>query len=165
MKKKGMFSQGDRPVAKLNITSLMDALTIILIFLLVNYSDQPEERELPKFVSLPKITGDIDTQKTNPMLVSIGPKQLTIGKDFSIEYQDIEKEIESINSKVSAYLESVSKKPDSNAQLEKGAENIAKKVTVNADKKIRFEVLSQLIATLSDNGFGSIDFINLSEKD
>jgi biopolymer transport protein ExbD len=165
MKKKSLFLQQERSAPKLNITSLMDVLTIILIFLLVNYSDQPEERDLPKFISLPKITGEIDTQKTNPVSISIGLNKISIGKDFQFEYQNIDKDIEIIKNKLETYLKSLDQKsPEGKTVKDASLSTKAKKVTVYADKKIRFEILSQIIATFSDNGYGTIDFINLTQQ-
>lgn len=42
----------------LNITSLMDVLTILLIFLLVNFSTQEQEVDPPKDIELPQSTSE-----------------------------------------------------------------------------------------------------------
>ena len=56
---------------KLQITSMMDMFTIILIFLLFSFSNKPETMSLHKDMKLPKSSADLD-YKENINLVSLG---------------------------------------------------------------------------------------------
>ncbi len=50
----GRRSRKSAPLPKLQITSMMDMFTIIMIFLLVSYSSKPETMQLDKSIELPK---------------------------------------------------------------------------------------------------------------
>lgn len=64
----------------LGLTSLMDVLTILLIFLLVNYSDQFDD--IPNFVSLPLAQTALGTIKeaTSGTTIAVGQDRIVIGK-------------------------------------------------------------------------------------
>ena len=104
----GKFSREKKKPEKLNITSLMDALTIILIFLLVNYSDVNEEKDLPKFIELPKVESKIAKSEFG-IVVVIGEDKIKVGKDKIIGYSSFESEQESILSEVKNELEVLKK--------------------------------------------------------
>ncbi|MEZ4752586.1 MAG: biopolymer transporter ExbD [Bdellovibrionota bacterium] len=63
----------------LGLTSLMDVLTILLIFLLVNYSDQFDD--IPNFVSLPLAQTALGTIKesTQGTTITVGQDRIVIG--------------------------------------------------------------------------------------
>jgi len=64
-------------IPKLQITSMMDMFTIILIFLLFSFSDNPEKRTIEKGMILPKSTSQIDCN--NNITVSLSSNSLKIG--------------------------------------------------------------------------------------
>ncbi len=51
-------TQGERGMPSLNITSLMDVMTIILIFLLFSFSSQDQNLRLEKNLNLPRSTSE-----------------------------------------------------------------------------------------------------------
>jgi len=55
---------------KLNITSMMDMFTIILIFLLFSFSSKPEITGLEKNMELPQSTAKTDLQETIKLILS-----------------------------------------------------------------------------------------------
>ena len=55
---------------KLNITSMMDMFTIILIFLLFSFSSEPELAGLDKDMQLPQSTSKTDFQDTIKLVLS-----------------------------------------------------------------------------------------------
>jgi biopolymer transport protein ExbD len=55
---------------KLNITSMMDMFTIILIFLLFSFSSKPELSGLDKTMELPQSTAKTDYQETIKLILS-----------------------------------------------------------------------------------------------
>jgi biopolymer transport protein ExbD len=64
---------------KLQITSMMDMLTIILIFLLFSFSDTPETLTLDKDLQLPTSTARLDYKDTIKMVLS--QKNLKLGDE------------------------------------------------------------------------------------
>ena len=55
---------------KLMITSMMDMFTIILIFLLFQFSEKPETIHLMKDIELPKSTAKMDHQETIKLVLT-----------------------------------------------------------------------------------------------
>ena len=64
-------------IPKLQITSMMDMFTIILIFLLFSFSDNPEKLHIEKGIILPKSTSQIDCNKN--ITVSLSSNSLKVG--------------------------------------------------------------------------------------
>lgn len=62
---------------KLQITSMMDMFTIILIFLLFSYSENPENVKLDKGMELPSSTAQLDYNDKIKLIVS--QKNLKLG--------------------------------------------------------------------------------------
>ena len=58
------------PVPKLIITPMMDMFTIIVIFLLFSFSDNPNEISLEKDMQLPKSISDVNYSDSIQLLVS-----------------------------------------------------------------------------------------------
>jgi len=63
-------------IPKLQITSMMDMFTIILIFLLFSFSDNPEKLHIEKGMVLPKSTSQLDCTKN--ITVSISSSSLKV---------------------------------------------------------------------------------------
>lgn len=165
--KKSLFNHKKKKAPKLNITSLMDALTIILIFLLVNYSDNPEERDLPKFISLPQINGAPDISKTAPLLVVIGKNQLSLGKELNIDYKDFDSSYSNIEEQLVAKIEKIKNEkatekriPATEGTVDPTKEEILK-VALQADKEITYEQISKVIKIFSSHGYNDFDFMAL----
>ncbi|ETR65837.1 MAG: adventurous gliding motility protein S, partial [Candidatus Magnetoglobus multicellularis str. Araruama] len=64
-------------IPKLQITSMMDMFTIILIFLLFSFSDNPEKLQIDKGTTLPKSTSQVDCEKN--ITVSLSSTSLKVG--------------------------------------------------------------------------------------
>jgi biopolymer transport protein ExbD len=71
------FQRTSFVIPKLQITSMMDMFTIILIFLLFSFSDKPEKLNIDKGMILPKSTSQIDCNKN--ITVSLSAKSLKVG--------------------------------------------------------------------------------------
>jgi len=63
-------------IPKLQITSMMDMFTIILIFLLFSFSDNPEKLHMDKDLKLPKSSSKVDCEKN--ITVTLSSKSLKI---------------------------------------------------------------------------------------
>jgi biopolymer transport protein ExbD len=155
--------RGKRGPEKLNITSLMDALTIILIFLLVNYSEVTEDGELPNFIELPTLSGKIDKQTKINILVVIGQNQIRVGKDRDIRFRDYLGEEDSILERVKKELENEKKMKDVDRKLaSEGAEGKKEhlaKVSIQADKSVPYYMIDGIVRTSTELGMNFFDLI------
>ncbi len=155
-KNKNMFTAaGKRPGQKLNITSLMDVLTIILIFLLVNYSSVVEEINLPESITLPKIpiktVGD-----------AVEGITLIIDKDRWI----IDDRQFLFNSFTTQQNEIMEKSSEALTQIKKLNEANGKRTNVIlfADKDIPYKMIDSAVLMTAGAGITSIDFIAMRQE-
>ena len=145
----GKFTgRGRKKPEKLNITSLMDALTIILIFLLVNYSDVSEEKEIPSFIELPKIEGKAATASFGLTLV-IGQDQIKVGKGDPIRFSDSDRQKDSILLEVKEQLEEM-KKEKLERNIAGGEKDKKIKLTVQADRATPYKYIDEIIRGASE---------------
>jgi biopolymer transport protein ExbD len=160
--------RGSRKAEKLNITSLMDALTIILIFLLVNYSEVTEDSELPNFIDLPTLSGKVDKQTKINILVVIGENKIRIGKDRDINFSNFKQQEESIMERVKKELENAKKEKDLDRKLaetkEGGKKEHLAKISIQADKKVPYYMIDAVVRASSELGMNFFDLITKKKQ-
>ena len=66
----GRFRYKRPPEPKLQLTSMMDMFTIIMIFLLVSFSAKPDTFQLDRNIELPKSTAKMDYTKSVQLVLS-----------------------------------------------------------------------------------------------
>ncbi len=148
---------------KLNITSLMDALTIILIFLLVNYSEVNEEKEIPDFIELPKIEGKAKEASFGITLV-IGQDKIKIGKEQVVNFSNFEAEKEQILVQIKDELAILQKDHlDRNIAANKKDDKI--KLTVQADKDVPYLYIDEIIRGASELSLNYVDFVSMNKEE
>jgi hypothetical protein len=72
----GRFRYKRPPEPKLQLTSMMDMFTIIMIFLLVSFSTKPDTFQLDRNIELPKSTAKMDYTKSVQLVLSKDKLQL-----------------------------------------------------------------------------------------
>jgi len=159
--------------AELNITSMMDMMTIILVFLLKSYSTQDISVAPSEDLELP-----VSTVKKNPeMAVNLIVSKKNIVVDgvpvLSLEKVDDEdnpgqKKIQVPEDQrngqlIDALLDELSKKADTakNIGQQSGSDEHAFKgrLLIQCDKKLPFEVLRQVMYTAGQAQFSEFKFI------
>ena len=159
--------------AELNITSMMDMMTIILVFLLKSYSTQDISVAPSEDLELP-----VSTVKKNPeMAVNLIVSKKNIVVDgvpvLSLEKVDDEDnpgqkklqvpEDQRNGQLIDALLDELSKKADTakNIGQQSGSEEHAFKgrLLIQCDKKLPFEVLRQVMYTAEQAQFSEFKFI------
>ncbi len=159
----GKFSgRGRKKPEKLNITSLMDALTIILIFLLVNYSEVNEEKEIPSFIELPTVEGKA-AQSSFGITMVIGESQIKVGKGEIINFSNFDGEREQILVQVKEELEDLRKEHlDRNIASNKKDDKI--KLTIQADKDVPYLYIDEIIRGASELSLNYVDFVSMNKE-
>ncbi len=160
MPEKFNFSNSRKPPkASLNITSLMDVLTIILIFLLVNYSDVVEDADLPSFIDLPKIQtsqSQDDQTKNQAIILALGMREIKINDEL-IQFSSFTKEKDSILEKTSQILTKIKEKE------EKEGRTVG--ISLQATKEIEYETIDEILIAAAAAGITKFDFIALREQE
>lgn len=134
-----------RLAASLMLTSLVDAFSILMIFLLMNFSTTDEFIFLNKDTQLPEASQIWELEKNT--VIRIENEKLYIGEDELTETTLIERLIEVRK----AWAESTKDTPD--AQLPG--------VTIQADKKVEYEFLNKVVLASNHAGFSDIHFVVL----
>ena len=146
---------------KLMITSMMDMFTIILIFLLFQFSEKPETIHMMKDIELPKSTAKMDHTETiqlvltqnslhiNDNLIARVKKGRVIGLDpqnpkASVLYQRLEKQF---------------------AQTVKTSDETKPKdhILLLCDKRHSFKTINDIVKTAALAGYPNFQFAVLKE--
>jgi len=169
-KKKQSFSASAKrsQSASVQLTSLMDALTIILIFLLTNYSEQPEENDLPQFIKLPLTVGaNVIAQKID-FPVIIGTNKVQIAKDHVITFSDFEQESDRIMEEYKTALKEVKEKLEKERGIASDTSNLSDEgqkkkdqihVYIQADKGIPYKVIDKFLINSAEAGLNFFNFV------
>jgi biopolymer transport protein ExbD len=155
---RGSFAKNSkRKPEKLNITSLMDALTIILIFLLVNYSDVEEESDLPDYINLPSVYGKVSTAKMGIMVV-VAKDKIQIGKERFVKFNNFESERDNVLLQVKDELKILKNEIEAKKKV---SELI--KVSIHADESIPYKTIDGIVNTAAELSLNYIDFIAMNK--
>ncbi len=126
--------------AALSMTSLMDVLTIILLFLLVNYADNVTDESIPENMDLPSVQTKTISKMEDGLVVTIDRKGIMIGERL-LPFNSHEATL-------------------SQAFKASGAERLR----IKADKDLDYRVVDRILIGAAQAGMGNIDFIAMVEE-
>lgn len=168
--------KGKREVtAQLSLTAMVDMFTVLVVFLLQNYSATGEVIYIPKEVQLPKAEKIKELKPA--VVVTISNKEVLIDRKSIITYDAVRamdyEVIQPLLEEVKAALEKG--KLEHEAKLQQRLKNVVdaeadpaaqeeadlnawNKVTVQADKGIDFLTVKKVMLTVSEAGAGELNF-------
>ncbi len=147
---------------KLMLTSMMDMFTIILIFLLFSFSEEPENLKLDKDLELPRSTAEAGYQKALKIILTKNElrledevmAQLDRGRVVGLEPQDL---------KSSALYQRLK-----GNRSQSGGDNTEAKepphILFLCDKSHSFKTINNVIKTAGLAGYPNFQFGVLEEK-
>jgi len=146
---------------KLQITSMMDMFTIILIFLLFSFSDNPETISIDKNVELPKSTAKMDYSDNIRITLSrdsvkIGDEVVANIEDGKIVGIDAEKPEESLLFKRLKELEAGT----NDEEVETGKN---RHILFFCDRRLSFKTINGIIKTAGSAGYPNFQFAVLKQ--
>lgn len=160
-------------VATLSLTAMVDMFTVLVIFLLQNYSSTGEVIYLPKDVALPK-AAEIKELKPS-VVVTISNKEVLLDRDVIVSFDQVHGQEEwlivPLQEKIKLALEVARQKFE--AELANRLREVVKqppqdeaepevmpwsKVTVQADKGIDFLTVKKVMFTVTEAGANVINF-------
>lgn len=144
LKGRNASKQKKKTSATLMLTSLIDAFSILVIYLLMFFSSTGEMMYVNAEINLPKAT----TLERLDRHSIIQVRQ----EGYFVEDQKIEK------SKLNSFLVSLKKSLSSSSNTDSN-----RTITIQADKKIKYSQLSSIIQACSHAGFSEIKFAVLGE--
>lgn len=143
---------------KLQITSMMDMFTIILIFLLFSFSNNPEQMDLDSNMSLPQSTSKLDYKDSIRLVLSKNELKLD-GKVVATLENDTVVGLENLYEELKKYREIAD-------ELKKNESEEDKKehILFLCDKEHSFKVVNAIVKTAGRAGYPNFQFA-VVEKD
>lgn len=133
-------------VAGLMITSLVDAFSILVIFLLASFSKSGEVLSLSKNMELPPASLSDELKRTT--LIKLDSGKIFV-EDKEVTIKNLIKILIGIRKQVSA--------SSGNDQ------NVEPSLTVQADRRVPYHELSQIVLAGAQSGFGEVRFAVLAK--
>ena len=144
------MSRNRVPMAKMNLTSLMDVFTILVFFLLVN-SGSAEVLETPKEMELPESV--VEQKPRETVVIFIGTDNVVVQGVPVVSVEDV----------MNANGEDIIPIIDRLALLEgqiigSATQHVAgsQEVTILADRSTPFSVIKRVMSTCTGQGYGQI---------
>jgi biopolymer transport protein ExbD len=142
------MTRNKRNRPKLNLTSLMDVFTILVFFLMYNYSANVETLKQPKQIQLPESV--VDQKPRETVVIFVGTDEVLVQGKRVARVADIQAsasaDIAPIGARLAELRDSV---------IGVSTETVANshEVTVLADKSVPFSVLKKIMATCTAQGY------------
>jgi len=144
----GRSAKRNRASATLMLTSLIDAFSILVVYLLMFFSDTAELNYTSSGIELP--SASLIERLDRYFILSI--------KKEGYFVEDKKLELESLG----PYLLSLKKKLE-RSEMDYKSEGQKQTITIQADKNISYQELSPVIQVCSQLGFSHIKFVVLGE--
>ncbi|MBD3421185.1 MAG: hypothetical protein GF398_13800 [Chitinivibrionales bacterium] len=148
-------SEGD---AKLNITSMMDMFTIILVFLLKSFSTQGQLITPAEGLTLP--ASSIERTTGQALSVKISRNQIAVEDALVVDKQDYEAITEQKDFMIQSLYEVLQKHA---GEARKSAELFGKEfsgeITIQGDVEIPYNVLTRIMYTCGQAGYPVMNLI------
>jgi biopolymer transport protein ExbD len=131
----------------LNLVSLMDIFTILLLFLLVHVTGEDEIIQIPDIVRLPVSAAYSRPEPTTAVYVT--PAGIFVGDKRVAEARDV------LNSTESS-IEGLERELLKQAEMEKDVSGSKRKIIIMGDKTIPFTLLKKVMYTCARGGYPAI---------
>lgn len=156
LRKKRNYSAKKSTVPELPLVSLIDMFTILVIFLIMNFSTEGEGFFLPKGEMQLPLASNAQTLKSAP-LISISEKNITFDTERRIdqEQMNIVERSESGLEEIMAALSSMRKQQQD--KLPAG-EVFKGQVNIQADENLPLDLIKKVMRLCVQNGWGKINF-------
>jgi len=159
-----------RSIAKLNITSLLDMFTIMLLFLLVNFSSKEEKSKLHPDINLPVSTAELDS--INAIDVVLTKDKLLLDNRVILNLRRGKFPKNSVDGdRIKPFYNALVKLKKKNKKLKrKRRRKMAKKygkkhdvILFQSDKAIAFKMIDKVMMTTAQAGFEKFKFAVLQK--
>jgi biopolymer transport protein ExbD len=152
-KRRLRWRKGLRTSSNVNLISMMDILTVLLLFLLKSYVAEGEVMVPVKGVRLPASTAE-QTPRAS-LVVAIDGDAIRIGGDTVASVAEaLQSESDEIPG-LAARLQALRQDPASIAPAATSAVD-SRLVTIQGDRDIEYRLLRRVMVTLSRNGFENV---------
>jgi len=154
-------------VLDLDITSLLDILVILLVFLLKSYNSSGVVFNVPKEISLPR--SNSQTLNNAGVIVQVSTTAIYVDDEIvlNIKSTDGKKVFDNSSNMIIPLFEELTKKKKTFKQVAKSSENandFSGIVNLIVDKSIKYNFLKKLLNTCANAGYQKYKFVVLGEE-
>lgn len=139
---------GRKPQASLSLTSLMDIFTILLLYLLVNQSDNPVV-DPPKDIKLPNSI--VETKPRETVVVSVSQNEVLVKGEHVATMQEV---LDSDSRIVDAIRDRMARVRESSIGIDEDEDNI--EVTILADQSVHYSTMKRIMASCTAAGYNRV---------
>lgn len=139
---------GRKPQASLSLTSLMDIFTILLLYLLVNQSDNPVV-DPPKDIKLPNSI--VETKPRETVVVSVSQNEVLVKGEHVATMQEV---LDSDSRIVDAIRDRMVRVRESSIGIDEDEDNI--EVTILADQSVHYSTMKRIMASCTAAGYNRV---------
>ena len=147
-------STGNEGTGGVNLISMMDVLTVLLLFLLKSYVSGGEVMVPPAGVQVPASTAEAMPQAS--LVVAIDGDEIVVGSERVASIPEIERSSELEIAALAAHLQGERSRQDEIARARGEEPPATYAATIQGDRDIEFRVLQKVMYTLHQNGYESI---------
>lgn len=156
--KKGGFGRKKGGYASLNLTPMVDMFTIIVIYLIMNFSSDGDILYMSKDIQLPNITSKAKLERAP--VIGVSADSISLDGARVIDTEELKKdETWNVPALEEKLRESRQKIEQSQALL--GGAPFRGLINVQVDKAVPFKVLKKVMFACNQAGFGSINFAGM----
>ena len=137
-------------IGKMNLTSLMDVFTILVLFLLVN-SGSVEILDAPKEVTLPE--SRVESKPRETVVIFISPEEVLVQGKLVARVEDIVNGEQDVLDPIHARLADLKDNVIGTSTMTVAG---SREVTILADKSVPFMVVKTVMSTCTSQGYENV---------
>lgn len=158
--KKGGFSKKHGGYASLNLTPMVDMFTIIVIYLLQNFSSDGDMLFMSKDIQLPTITAKLKLERAP--VVSVSAETISVDGARILDVADLTRDETWNVPELEEVMREKRRNIEQSSQLLGSGEPFKGVVNIQADKGVQFRILKKVMFACNQAGFGSINFAGMT---
>lgn len=157
-----------REVMDIDITSLLDILVILLVFLLKSYNSSGQILNVPKGVSLP--VSESTTVNTSGTIVQVSPTSIWVDDREVLSYGGDIRVVNRAMDRSNRIIPLLTNLRQKKAEIERlakeapKAKNFTGKVNLLVDKTVKYSFLQKVMHTSASAGFSQFKFVVLGTE-
>jgi biopolymer transport protein ExbD len=152
-------------VMDLDITSLLDILVILLVFLLKSYNSSGVVLNVPKGIELP--SSESASMNTSGVIVQVSPTTIWVDNKIVLESKNDSLSKDRTGRRIIPLFNELVRKKEIIKRIEKSspeAKKFSGVVNLVVDKSIKYSYIKKLMYTSATAGFGKYKFVVLGDE-
>ncbi|TMQ70082.1 MAG: hypothetical protein E6K80_09675 [Candidatus Eisenbacteria bacterium] len=156
--------RGSSGSGSVNLISMMDILTVLLLFLLKSYVAGGEVMVPPTGIHLPSSSADAPPQTSIVVVVAIDGDEILVGNERVTTLSQALGAPGLEIAPLTAHLQTVKRQEEDLARLRGAAPAQHRIATIQGDRAVEFRVLQKVMYTLGQNGYENISLAVLQKS-